>query len=65
MDEKSIKQRKRPGDWRLTAEVLGKTIEACRQAYYHKEGRAYETVRDTLIKVIEAREALVRQLKED
>jgi hypothetical protein len=63
MEDKSIKQRKRPGDWRIVAEILGKTTEATRESFYRKEGKTYEKVRETLIKVIEARESFINQLK--
>ncbi len=61
MDDKSIDKKREVGDWRLVARKMGKTIDACRQAYYRKEGKAYEDVRKVLIEVIEFRERFLEQ----
>ncbi len=61
MNDKSINERKQVGDWYLAAQKLGKSTEACRQAYYRKEGKAYENVRRVLIQVIKNREDFLKE----
>ncbi len=61
MNDKSIDSKKQTGDWKVVAQILGKSTEACREAYKRKDGKTYEIVRETLIKVIENRESFVQQ----
>jgi hypothetical protein len=59
MDDKSINSKKEVGDWKTVAQMLGKSTEACRQAWSRKEGKPYHIVKEALIKVIENRENLI------
>ena len=60
MDAKSIKEKIEMNDWKMVAQITGKTREACRQSMYRQTGSTYEIVIKVLEKIIENREAFLK-----
>lgn len=60
MDDKSINLKKEVGDWKIVAKLIGKTTEACRQAWSRKEGQTYLDVKEALVKIIDNRENFIQ-----